>query len=137
MPRPEISSQITTDKQNNGKPSDDEQNPSPVAYMTHDVTKLRQQQADWLSSSFQNRGGREDETDARAEHQTHQGASQVFFFSGSSVFFWLVAAWVKSRAERPSVSVVNRQLHVQIGCKLGIRNRKDELEASKAKQITN
>ena len=52
-------------------------------------------------------------------------------------FFWLVAAWVKSRAERPSVSVVNRQLHVQIGCKLGIRNRKDELEASKAKQITN
>ena len=52
-------------------------------------------------------------------------------------FFWLIAAWVKSRAERPSVSVVNRQLHVQIGCKLGIRNRKDELEASKAKQITN
>ena len=43
------------------------------------------------------------------------------------VFFWLVAAWVKSRAERPSVSGVNRQLHVQIGCKLGIRNRKDEL----------
>ena len=31
---------------------------------------------------------------------------------------------------------MNRQLHVQIGCKLGIRNRKDELEASKAKQIT-
>ena len=55
----------------------------------------------------------------------------------SMAFFWLVAAWVKSRAERPSVSVVNRQLHVQIGCKLGIRNRKDELEASKAKQITN
>ena len=54
-----------------------------------------------------------------------------------TAFFWLVAAWVKSRAERPSVSVVNRQLHVQIGCKLGIRNRKDELEASKAKQITN
>ena len=53
------------------------------------------------------------------------------------LFFWLVAAWVKSRAERPSVSVVNRQLHVQMGCKLGIRNRKDELEASKAKQITN
>ena len=42
-------------------------------------------------------------------------------------FFWLVAAWVKSRAERPSVSGVNRQLHVQIGCKLGIRNRKDQL----------
>ena len=42
-------------------------------------------------------------------------------------FFWLVAAWVKSRAERPSVSGVNRQLHVQIGCKLGVRNRKDEL----------
>ena len=59
-----------------------------------------------------------------------------FLFAGG-FFFWLVAAWVKSRAERPSVSVVNRQLHVQIGCKLGIRNRKDELEASKAKQITN
>ena len=42
-------------------------------------------------------------------------------------FFWLGAAWVKSRAERPSVSGVNRQLHVQIGCKLVIRNRKDEL----------
>ena len=62
----------------------------------------------------------------------HDKEAMEFFF-----FFWLVAAWVKSRAERPSVSVVNRQLHVQIGCKLGIRNRKDELEASKAKQITN
>ena len=48
----------------------------------------------------------------------------AFFF-----FFWLVAAWVKSRAERPSVSGVNRQLHVQIGCKLGIRNRKDEFQS--------
>ena len=47
-------------------------------------------------------------------------------------FFWLVAAWVKSRAERPSVSVVNRQLHVQIGCKLGIRNRKDELQSKQS-----
>ena len=47
--------------------------------------------------------------------------------SRTSFFFWLGAAWVKSRAERPSVSGVNRQLHVQIGCKLGIRNRKDEL----------
>ena len=47
--------------------------------------------------------------------------------AASLFFFWLVAAWVKSRAERPSVSGVNRQLHVQIGCKLGIRNRKDEL----------
>ena len=47
--------------------------------------------------------------------------------STENFFFWLVAAWVKSRAERPSVSGVNRQLHVQIGCKLGIRNRKDEL----------
>ena len=43
------------------------------------------------------------------------------------LFFWLGAAWVKSRVERPSVSGVNRQLHVQIGCKLVIRNRKDEL----------
>ena len=55
-------------------------------------------------------------------------------------FFWLVAAWAKSRAERPSVSGVNRQLHVQIGCKLIIRNRKDELtrQAERNKlQITN
>ena len=52
--------------------------------------------------------------------------SQRILSDGDS-FFWLVAAWVKSRAERPSVSGVNRQLHVQIGCKLGIRNRKDEL----------
>ena len=44
-----------------------------------------------------------------------------------SFFFWLVAAWVKSRAERPSVSGVNKQLHGQVGCKLVIRNRKDEL----------
>ena len=42
-------------------------------------------------------------------------------------FFWLGAAWVKSRAARPSVSEVNEQLHVQIGCKLRIRNREDEL----------
>ena len=55
----------------------------------------------------------------------------------SRFFFGLGAAWVKSRAERPSVSGVNRQLHVQIGCKLGIRNRKDDDKASKAKQITN
>ena len=48
-------------------------------------------------------------------------------FLGARRIFWLVAAWVKSRAERPSVSGVNRQLHVQIGRKLGIRNRKDEL----------
>ena len=50
-----------------------------------------------------------------------------WYLTSALVFFWLVAAWVKSRAERPSVSGVNRQLHVQIGCKLGIRNRKDEL----------
>ena len=46
---------------------------------------------------------------------------------GNTGFFWLGAAWVKSRAERSSVSGVNRQLHVQIGCKLVIRNRKNEL----------
>ena len=60
---------------------------------------------------------------------------EIYYF-----FFWLVAAWVKSRAERPSVSGVNRQLHVQIGCKLIIRNRKDELtrQAERNKlQITN
>ena len=28
----------------------------------------------------------------------------------NAFFFWLSAAWVKSRAERPSVSGVNRQL---------------------------
>ena len=64
-------------------------------------------------------------------------ALNFYLFWKLVAVFWVVAAWVKSRAERPSVSVVNRQLHVQIGCKLGIRNRKDELEASKAKQITN
>ena len=53
--------------------------------------------------------------------------SCIFGETISLFFFWLVAAWVKSRAERPSVSGVNRQLHVQIGCKLRIRNRKDEL----------
>ena len=57
---------------------------------------------------------------SRRRERAWQGRSNV-------LFFWLVAAWVKSRAERPSVSGVNRQLHVQIGCKLGIRNRKDEL----------
>ena len=57
----------------------------------------------------------------------HPLLTSRFFFFGSLLL----------GAERPSVSVVNRQLHVQIGCKLGIRNRKDELEASKAKQITN
>ena len=58
--------------------------------------------------------------------------------TAGSFFFWLVAAWVKSRAERPSVSGVNRQLHVQIGCKLRIRNREDELtKQAKAKQISN
>ena len=35
--------------------------------------------------------------------------------------------WSARSAKRPSVSGVNRQLHVQIGCKLVIRNRKDEL----------
>ena len=38
-----------------------------------------------------------------------------------AVFFWLGAAWVKFRAERPSVSGVSGQLHVQIGCKLRIK----------------
>ena len=70
-------------------------------------------------------------------HQQKAKTAEVKLSSSSDVlgkmtmqkvfFFWLVAAWVKSRAERPSVSGVNRQLHVQIGCKLGIRNRKDEL----------
>ena len=76
--------------------------------------------------------GNEVSYETRINHEIHFAWQAQYLF-----FFWLVAAWVKSRAERPSVSVVNRQLHVQIGCKLGIRNRKDELEASKAKQITN
>ena len=64
------------------------------------------------------------------EQQTSTSPVLPFFFAPqnkSFFFFWLVAAWVKSRAERPSVSGVNRQLHVQIGCRLRIRNRKDEL----------
>ncbi len=44
------------------------------------------------------------------------------------LFFLLDAAWVRSRAERPSVSEVNEQLHVQFGCKLS------QVEA---KQMTN
>ena len=35
-------------------------------------------------------------------------------------FFLLEAAWIRSRAERPSVSEVSGQLHVQFGCKLTI-----------------
>ena len=58
----------------------------------------------------------------RVKHETCENVTLKLSF-----FFWLGAAWVKSRADRPSVSGVNRQLHVQIGCKLGIRNRKDEL----------
>ena len=68
------------------------------------------------------------------------GASKKLGKKIKGVFFWLGAAWVKSGGERPSVSGVNRQLHVQIGCKLGIRNRKDELtkQAKRNKlQITN
>ena len=72
---------------------------------------------------------------------SHNGLEELIieFERGGLVceFFWLGAAWVKSRAERPSVSGVNRQLHVQIGCKLVIRNRKRIDKASKAKQITN
>ena len=58
----------------------------------------------------------------KSEMDVSETVKHYFYF-----FFWLGAAWVKSRAERPSVSRVHRQLHVQIGCKLGIRNRKDEL----------
>ena len=36
----------------------------------------------------------------------------------TNTFFLLGAAWARSRAERPSVSEVSGQLHVQFGCKL-------------------
>ena len=49
---------------------------------------------------------------------------------GPSSFFWLGAAWVKPRADRPSVSEVNGQLHIQIGCKLRIK-RTRRIETSK------
>ena len=74
----------------------------------------KQMALDWLSAS----------TDKTPLKDT---LKSVRYQCECTFFFWLVAAWVKSRAERPSVSGVNRQLHVQIGCKLGIRNRKDEL----------
>ena len=49
-------------------------------------------------------------------------------------FFWLGAAWVKSRAERPSVSEASWQLHVQIGCKL--TNRTERIDkASKRNKL--
>ena len=74
--------------------------------------------------------GSEERSGARLALQLH-GLIEILGLVPRTInevfFFWLVAAWVKSRAERPSVSGVNRQLHVQIGCKLGIRNRKDEL----------
>ena len=65
-------------------------------------------------------------------HGSIQDGMVIHFF-----FFFFVGAWVKSRAERPSVSGVNRQLHVQIGCKLGIRNRKDELTKRRGYTLTN
>ena len=49
-------------------------------------------------------------------------------------FFLLEAAWVKSRAERPSVSEVSGQLHVQFGCKLTSKLAKERI---KQKQQTN
>ena len=36
-----------------------------------------------------------------------EGDSVVGRLMSPNLFFWLVAAWVKSRAERPSVSEVN------------------------------
>ena len=48
--------------------------------------------------------------------------------------FLLEAAWVKSRAERPSVSEVSGQLHVQFGCKLTSKLAKERI---KQKQRTN
>ena len=53
-----------------------------------------------------------------------------FGWSCLEVFFLLGAAWVKFRAERPSVSEVSGQLHVQIGCKLRIK-RTRRIETSK------
>ena len=53
-----------------------------------------------------------------------------------SVFFLLEAAWVKSRAERPSVSEVSGQLHVQFGCKLSSKLAKKRIKQD-SKQITN
>ena len=49
-------------------------------------------------------------------------------------FFLLEAAWIKSRAERPSVSEVSGQLYVQFGCKLTSKLAKEQIEQ---KQRTN
>ena len=46
-------------------------------------------------------------------HKTKSVSRQIGPF-----FFLLEAAWVRSRAERPSVSEVSGQLCVQFGCKL-------------------
>ena len=50
--------------------------------------------------------------------------------------FLLEAAWIKSRAERPSVSEVSGQLHVQFGCKLTSKFAKERIKQN-SKQITN
>ena len=52
------------------------------------------------------------------------------------LFFLLEAAWVRSRAERPSVREVSGQLHVQFGCKLTSKLAKVRIKQN-SKQITN
>ena len=51
-------------------------------------------------------------------------------------FFLLGAAWVRSRAERPSVSQVSGQLHVQFGCKLSSKLTRKRIRQAENK-LTN
>ena len=46
-------------------------------------------------------------------------------------FFLVGAAWVRSRAERPSVSEVSGQLRVQFGCKLSSKLSKKRIKQGK------
>ena len=47
------------------------------------------------------------------------------------IFFLLGAAWVRSQAERPSVSEVSGQLRVQFGCKLSSKLTKKRIKQGK------
>ena len=58
-----------------------------------------------------------------ASHKTGQALRHFFFLLG--------AAWVRSRAERPSVSEVSGQLRVQFGCKLSSKLTQKRIKQSK------
>ena len=67
--------------------------------------------------------GRGVETDREGEQTKHTTTTKNFFL--------LEAAWVRSRAERPSVSEVSGQLRVQFGCKLSSKLTKKRIKQGK------